>query len=110
MDEMLYVKLPLYSDNDYRYNVSLERISYNIRIYFNERMQSWIMDLRYSDGEPIVLGAAMVPGYPMFQDYVTGLNGFFWLYPIGPERLNTIDNKFELYKYYEFGYFYYDEE
>lgn len=108
--QMMYVKLPLYADNDYRYTVSLERVSYSIRIYFNERMQNWILDLRYSDGTPLVLGAAMKPNYPMFRDYVTGLSGFFWLRPIGLERENTIENKFELYKYYELRYYYPQEQ
>lgn len=106
MKQLMYVKLPLYSDNDYQYTVALERVSYRIRIYFNERMQNWIFDLRHSNGVPIVLGAAMKPGYPMFRDYVTGLSGVFWLKPIGLERENTISNKFELYKYYEFRYYY----
>lgn len=106
MKKLMYVKLPLYSDNDYQYTIALERVSYRVRLYFNERMQNWIMDLRYSNGVPLVLGAAIKPGYPMFKDYVIGLSGFFWLKPIGLERENTISNKFEIFKYYELRYYY----
>lgn len=104
------VKLPLYSDNDYKYNISLERVSYNIRLYYNDRMENWMLDLRYADGTPIVLGSAIKPEYPMLRDYVTGLSGYFWLSPIGLNRANTVDNKFELYKYFNFRYVYFEEE
>lgn len=102
----LIIPLPLYSDSDYTYTVSLERTAYNIRLYYNERMQNWIIDLRYANNDPIVLGQALVPEFPLFLDYLTDLTGCFWLEPIGKNQNETVSNPFELEKYYNLYYVY----
>lgn len=103
--------LPLYQDADYSYNVSLEDISYEIRLYFNERMQHWAMDLRYSDGTPVVLGEALVRNYPIYLDYrIEGLNGYFYIEEIGKNINETNEHPFELWKYFRFYYIYDDGE
>lgn len=109
-EEFSYVPLPLYTDADYFYTVSLERVAYRLRLYYNDRMQQWMIDLRYANNDPIVLGEALVPEYPLFFDYVTELTGFFWLSPIGKSQNQTISNPFELNKYFEFNYFYEDSD
>lgn len=103
---MMYVELPLYQDPAYTYITSLERVAYKLRFYYNERMQQWIVDLYYANNDPVVLGEAVVPGYPMFLDYTTELSGFLWLEPIGKSQNETIQNPFELNKYYRLYYFY----
>lgn len=100
------VHLPLFKDADYEYTVSLERVAYKLRFYYNERMEQWMVDLRYANNDPIILGEAVVPQFPMFRDYLTELSGFFWLEPIGKSKNETISNPFELEKYYKLFYFY----
>lgn len=109
-DDIVYVKLPLYRDADYEYTVSLERVSYKLRFYYNERMEQWIADLRYANNDPIVLGEAVSPEYPLFVDYRLELTGFFWLEPIGKSKNETISNPLEIDKYYNLFYFYEDTE
>lgn len=104
MIEAAYTTIPLYQTPDYRYYVSLEKVSYQIRFYYNERAERWIVDLSYSSGEPIVLGAALVSQYPMFYDYDLDMNGFFWLEPIGKSKNETISNPYEIDKYYRLYY------
>jgi len=101
-----YVALPLYADSFYAYSVSLEGITYSIEILYNERNKLWHMSLFTEDGGPIVQGVAMVPQYPILQNYkIENLSGFFWLTPVPsltsekyitePESLN---------QYYTFKY------
>lgn len=106
----LYVNLPLYPDSDYEYTISLERTAYKIRIYFNRRIEQWIIDLSYANNDPIVLGEALVPLYPIFYDYDIELSGFFWLEPIGKNQNETVINPFELSQYYKLYYVYFVEE
>jgi len=53
----------------YEYSVSLEGNSYIIEIVYNERSQLYFMSLYDADRNPIVLGAGLVPGYPIMYDY-----------------------------------------
>lgn len=99
-------ELPLYTDPDYSYVISLDRVAYKVRLYYNERMEQWILDLNYANGDPVVLGEAIVEQYPMFIDYATELTGFFWLEPIGMDQNETTSNPFHLSKYYRFFYYY----
>lgn len=104
------INLPLFPEADYEYIISLERVAYKIRFYYNERMQQWIVDLRYADNTPIVLGEALVPEYPLFFDYNLELSGMFWLEPIGESINETIINPFELNQYYRLFYWFEDGE
>lgn len=103
---MMHLELPLYREPDYFYTVSLERVSYQLRFYYNERMEQWMMDLRYANGDPIVLGEALVAKYPLFGDYLTELTGIFWLEPRGKFQNETISNPYEIDKYFQLFYFY----
>lgn len=103
--------LPLYDDPDYFYVVSLEDIAYQIRLYYNERIKRWAIDLSYADGTPIIVGQSLVRNYPMFEDYdIQGLNGFFYLEEIGKDLNETNENPFEIRKYFRFYYIYDDGE
>jgi hypothetical protein len=98
------ILLPLYEESDYFYNVTIERVSYRFRFYYNERMKQWILDIYLSDKTPIILGVCLVPSYPMLYDYLDVFNGFLWLSPIGGNKNETISNPFELSKYYNLYY------
>src|SRR5690606_24227885 len=92
-----YVNIPLYSDPDYEYIISLERVAYKIRLYYNERMQQSIIDLRYEDNTPIVLGEELLPRYSLFYYHnLEDLSGLFWSEPIGKNRNQTIQTPFGL--------------
>ena len=105
-----YVNLPLFSEPDYEYIISLERVAYKIRFYYNERMQQWIIDLRYANNDPIILGEALVPRFPIFLDYDIELTGTFYLEPIGDFKNETVINPFELNQYYKLYYYWDDGE
>ena len=76
----IYVDLLLDDSPIYEYSVSLEGNSYIIEIVYNERSQLYFMSLYDADRNPIVLGASLVPGYPIMYDYaLPNLTGFFLL-------------------------------
>jgi hypothetical protein len=78
-----YVDLPLFPDYFYSYSVNLQDDSYNIEICYNEYAKTWYMSIYTEDQELVVAGIALLPSFPLTQDYVIpGLSGFFWLYPI----------------------------
>lgn len=81
----VYVEMPLYSDDKYRYSISLEGQSWQFTFYWNTRCSQWHLDLRLEDQTAVVLGYAIVPQYPMMVDYNLedyGLTGYFVLYPV----------------------------
>lgn len=103
--------IELATDPDYQFIVPLEGVSYLLRLYYNERLEQWVIDLLTSGDDPIVLGAGIVPEYPLFVDYgITNLSGFFWLQPIGKNQNETVQNPFDLKKYYDLWYVYDDGE
>ena len=103
-----YVNLSLFSDADYEYAVALEGVSYVLRFIFNERMQLYTINLYDADRNPIVLGEALVPSYPLFFDYaLLPLSGYFYM----EERANIISEAYKVYPdrvdlYYNFYYIY----
>ena len=92
----------------YEYSVSLEGNSYIIEIVYNERSQLYFMSLYDADRNPIVLGAGLVPGYPIMYDYaLPNLTGFFLLIQKGTlqaEPYKTFPDK--LNQYYSLVYTY----
>ena len=77
---------------------------------FNERSKLYYLSLYNSDNDPIFLGVAVIPGYPIGLDYaLNGLTGFFWLeqkgavqsepYKLFPDKLS---------EYYTLSYSYID--
>ena len=106
-----YVPMPLYEDPIYTYRISLESKSYTVNIYYNERMEGWLLDLYDDNGSAIVLGIRLVANYPMLTDYaLPNLTGYLWLEPIGSsiERYRT--DPFLLSKYFRLFYLYNDGE
>jgi len=102
---MRYVNVPLYPDAYYSYAISLERVSYVIKIKYVERTQSWYMDLLTRDNIPVFMGIKLVPNYPITFDYVSPLSGFFWLSPkpdVDPEKATLYPE--DLHTYYDLLY------
>jgi len=79
------IELPLYSDLDYRYSISLEGVSWQLRFYWVQRAKSWHIDIRQDNNAPVVLGYALVAQYPILEDFhleTFGLTGRFLLMPV----------------------------
>jgi hypothetical protein len=102
------VDLPLYSDPFYSYSVSLENITYSVEIRYYQRDGIWRMSLFLEDQTPIAQGIALVPEYPILQDYnIEGMSGFFWLYPIPSIKTEKyVEDPEHLDQYYTFKYIY----
>lgn len=103
---MIFTELPLFPDPSYFYFINLEGTSYKVEFYFIERSKSWVFDLSYADNTPIVLGEKLVPDYPMLLNHTTPLSGAFFLIPIGEEKNYTVDEYFQIDKYFRFFYIY----
>ncbi|MNQ49023.1 hypothetical protein D3C85_629140 [compost metagenome] len=100
-----YVVLPLSSDSDYEYQVSLEGNAYTFRIYYNNRCVQWFFDLTRDNGTAVVLGEALVALYPIMADYaIPELNGFLFLEPIGESLEKYRTDPFNLYKWFKLYY------
>lgn len=95
----IYVDLLLDDSPIYEFSASLEGNSYIIEMIYNERSSLYFMSLYDADRNPIVLSAALVPGYPIMFDYaLPNLTGFFLLIQKGtlesepykefPDKLN----------------------
>lgn len=107
-----YVALGLFPDAFYEYSVALQGVSYILQLTYNERCKLYFLSLLTADNELIVSGAALVPDYPILQDYATfPLTGFFWLEEkaeIKTEAYKTYPDSLD--QFYNFFYIYDDEE
>ncbi|MNN55950.1 hypothetical protein D3C81_1708560 [compost metagenome] len=107
-----YISLPLFSDAFYTYSVALEGNSYNLEFTYNERMQLYSFSLYDADLNPIVLGEALVPSYPIFFEYALfPLTGYFWM----EEKANILSEPYKVYpdkinEYYNMYYIFDDGE
>lgn len=100
---MNYVRLPLYPRQDYFYSIVLDGIACVLRIYYNQRVDGWFMDLRENGGDYFVQGLRLVPLYPMAADYTAlPFDGFFWLEPIGDSIDKFRTDAFHLSKWFRF--------
>lgn len=103
-----YVSLPLFSDAVYEYGIALQGESYILEFVYNERMKLYIFNLYNADRNPIVLGEALVPHFPIFLDYaIYPLTGYFYLY----EKADILSEAYKVYpdridEYYGFSYVY----
>lgn len=74
------VPLPLFEDYFYSYEVSLQNVSHTVEIVYNTYAELWFLSLYTEDRDPIALGMALVPDYPIGSDYALfPLTGFFLL-------------------------------
>ena len=103
-----FLKLPLFQNPDYYYTTPLEGVAYKIRLYYNVKLESWMMDVRYADNTPIILVVKVIPNYPILVDHEMPFSGFFVFESIGKDQNETVNNPFELWKYYNLFYGYVD--
>lgn len=104
-----YVQIPLYDLPYYDMSITLEGVSYVLEFIYNTNMQLYTFSLLGEDREPIVLGEALVPSYPLFMDYaIQGMTGFFHMFPkettVDTEPYKRYPDKIS--KYYEMVYVY----
>lgn len=102
--EVEWTKLPLYDSWDFKYTVTLEEVSYEIRLYYSDRMERWSIDIGLEGGEQLVLGEAILPFDASLGWRVEGLNGFFWIEPIAQDDNETNLHPDLLFKYFNFYY------
>lgn len=106
-----YVSLRLFSDPDYDYSIALQGNSYNLRFTYNERMALYTISLYDAENNPIIVGEALVPNYPIFFEYaIYPLTGYFYMeekalletepYKLYPDK---IDQYYNLYYIYDDG-------
>ena len=75
-----YVDIPIIDEPFYDLSISLEGNSYILEFIYNERMSLYTLSLYDAERNPIVLGASLVPEYPIFFDYaIENLTGYFYL-------------------------------
>lgn len=80
-----FVEMPLYSNLTYSYSLSLEGQSWNFKFYWVQRARQWHMDIRLENQTALILGYALVPQYPILEDFPLegyGLSGRFVLMPV----------------------------
>lgn len=91
---LIQVDLPLANSPDYKFSIALEGSYYSIRLTYNEIMQLYTMQIKDVDGNMLLAGVGIVPGYPITLDYVlTGLTGTFLL-------ISKSEKEMEFYKLY----------
>lgn len=104
-------KLPLFSEDIYRYSVVLAGQVRYLRFYYNQRTSSWHVDIENEGHHTVIKGLALVADYPMMQDYsITGWDGYLYLFPKSNAHLiNLKDSKFTIAEHYELYHVYVPE-
>lgn len=89
-----FLSMPLFSDPYYTYTIAFQGNSYILEFIYNERSQLYFINLYDADNNPIVLGEALVPNYPIFADYALfPLTGFIWM----EEKANITGEPYKTY-------------
>lgn len=104
-----WIKLPLYEEWDYDYNVGVGGQSIDFRIYYSDRTKQWSFDASYANGGHIIQGTVLTPLKPMLEYAIDGVSGFMWLEPISLELNETVLHPDLLHKYYNLYYIYWDD-
>lgn len=108
----VYVDIPLDDSPFYDLSISLQGLSYILEFVYNERAQLYFMSVYDAEKNPIVLGVAVVPAYPILIDYaIPNLTGYFWLLKkatLESEPYKTYPDKLK--QYYDFVYIYDTED
>jgi len=68
---MAIIKIATRSDfPSYSQRVELDGVIYNLAIRYNERMARWVLDIQDQEENDILIGAPMLTGIPLLQQYV----------------------------------------
>lgn len=106
-----YVTMPLFPDSYYTYTIAFQGNSYILEFIYNERSSLYFINLYDADSNPIVLGEALVPNYPILLDYALfPLTGFIWM----EEKADIISEPYKVYpdsidQYYNCFYIFSEE-
>lgn len=109
MSNLRVMKLPLYPDPSYFYEVRIEGASYRLDFNFRERTKSWTLDIHTGAGEPLLLGKRIVYNYPMAFQHILPFSGYFICVPKGFLENYTTREYLRLDKYFDFFYVYEEE-
>ncbi len=102
------ITIPLYEEEDFSSIIPLNGNAYNIRLYYNRRMDMWFMDIGQDGGDTLLTGVALSQFFPILLDYhFPDLLGHFWFQPTARTDVST--TKAVLPGYYELFYMW-DEE
>jgi len=89
-----YIAMPLFGDSYYTYSIAFQGLSYILEFIYNERAKLYFINLLDADNNPIVMGEALVPNYPVFLDYaIFPLTGFIWM----EEKADIISEPYKTY-------------
>ena len=90
----MYIEMPLFSDTYYTYAMAFEGNSYNLEFIYSERTQLYHISLYDAEQNPIVVGAGLVPGYPILLDYALfPLTGYIFM----EEKATLLSEPYKLY-------------
>ncbi len=64
------VEIPLLQNPSYSFIVSLEGVTYDFQVRYNDREESWRLDIRDLDKTPIVQGIKLLPNQSITSQYV----------------------------------------
>ena len=104
------VELPLYPEEDFSYTVALQENAYDLRLYYNRRMEQWFLELLRDDGTEVLMGIGIHPYYPVMSDYeFEDLTGFFWLQPKNFGKDEAATNPEKLSEYFKLFYIWEEE-
>ena len=95
------LEIPLTSDGEQIFTITLDEILYEIRVLYNTRLVLWAMDIS-SDGNTIVSGIALVTGGNLMSAYNVGPTNLYLVNTTGsnddagPDNLGTDIRLFQL--------------
>lgn len=107
-----YIAMSLFPDAYYTYSMAFQGDSYILEFIYNERSKLYFINLLDADNNPIVMGEALVPNYPVFLDYaIFPLTGFFWM----EEKADILSEPYKTYpdsidQYYNLFFIYQSED
>ncbi len=85
---MATVYCPLYEDAYYSYDINLDEEAFTLTFRWNSRLDYYVMDIQDAEEEYILQGVAVVPSYPLIEQYsLSELSGDFFLVPVDSNSL-----------------------
>jgi len=68
----LYITIIPLQNNiyNYQFNISLENTRYIFRIFLNERIEKWMLDIKDNNNDPIIMGIPLLTGASLTERFV----------------------------------------
>lgn len=105
-----WIKLPLFDSWDYDYTTVIHGKSYTLRLSYNNRTETWSLDISLEEGTDLLQGESLIPYKPTGLDKIQDLTGCFWLEPVSIDDNETLLHPSLLFKYFNFYYIYLPED